>query len=350
MRNGERAGAERWGRGAPPLALLDRGDLERDGQRLRHNGPGARLVLDLRLLAIELVQPCLERLAVLLEVGLDRPVLLGHELADLLLTLADQPQGDGLHPPRREAGLDALPEERRRLVAHQAVEHAARLLRVHLALVDVERMRERLGHRVLGDLVEQDTAHFAPVAELARHVPRDRLALAVRVGGEEDARRGLCGLLDLGEGLRLLFDRDVFGREAVLHVHAELALRQVAHVPHGRLHRVTGTQVLADRLRLRGRLDDNERTFPVGRTGRAASLRRFRGLHVTLLSRHSSTLRQPRERASLPSGAALRKPDDLARDLRRRLAIAVNLRVRLLVERLALLVQLAHPPHRILSY
>src|SRR5213080_1501237 len=51
----------------------------------------ARFVLDLGLVAVQLVQPGLEPLAVLLEVGLDGPVLLRHELADLLLPLADQP-------------------------------------------------------------------------------------------------------------------------------------------------------------------------------------------------------------------------------------------------------------------
>src|SRR5881398_1891064 len=61
---------------------------------------------------------------------------------DFFLALADQPQCDGLHPTRRQTGLDALPQERRRFVAHQTVEHAPRLLRVHLALVDVERVGE----------------------------------------------------------------------------------------------------------------------------------------------------------------------------------------------------------------
>src|SRR5213078_4978616 len=115
---------------AAALALFDRRDLEGQLERVGDDGLRARLILDLGLVAVELVQPGLEPLAVLLEVGLDGPVLLGNELADLLLALADQPQRYGLHPTRRQAGLDALPEERGRLVADQAVEHAARLLGV----------------------------------------------------------------------------------------------------------------------------------------------------------------------------------------------------------------------------
>src|SRR5882724_5665403 len=228
-----------------------------------------------------LVQPRLERLAVLLEIGLDGPVLLRDELADLLLALADQSQRYGLHPTRRQAGLDALPEERGRLVADQAVEHAARLLRVDFPLVDVEGMRQRVGDRVLGDLVEQDAPHLAAVRELARHVPRDGLALAIRVGGEEHPLRGFRGLLDFGEGLGLLLDGHVLGREAVLDVHAQLALRQIAQVPHRRLDGVARAQVLADRLRLGGRLDDDECALPAPalRGGRLGLPRASLGSH-----------------------------------------------------------------------
>src|SRR5207302_3561979 len=112
----QRAGAERGWRRAAALARLDLRDFERNLERVRHDRAGGRFVFDLGLLAVELVQPGLELLAILLQVGLDGPVLLRHELADLVLALADQPQRDGLHAPRREAGLDALPQERRRFV------------------------------------------------------------------------------------------------------------------------------------------------------------------------------------------------------------------------------------------
>jgi hypothetical protein len=64
------------------------------------------------------------------ELRLDRPVLLGLERQDLALALADDPHGDRLHAPGRQPAPHLVPEERRQLVAHEPVEHAARLLRV----------------------------------------------------------------------------------------------------------------------------------------------------------------------------------------------------------------------------
>src|SRR5207237_211864 len=71
------AGAERRGRRAPPLALLDRGDRERELERVRDDRPRGRLVLDLRLFPVELVQPPLAPLGVLLAGGLPPPPLPG---------------------------------------------------------------------------------------------------------------------------------------------------------------------------------------------------------------------------------------------------------------------------------
>src|SRR6059036_1062535 len=71
-----RAGGEGRGRLAPALAALHRGDDERQLRDRGDDALGGRFVFDLRLVPVELVQPRLERLAVLLEVGGDRPVLL----------------------------------------------------------------------------------------------------------------------------------------------------------------------------------------------------------------------------------------------------------------------------------
>src|SRR5207247_4054682 len=110
---------------------------EGEGPRLLDNGPRRRLGAHVGLVALDLVEPRLERLAVLLEVGLDGPVLLRHEAADLFLALANQPQGDGLHPARRQARLDALPQERRRIIAEQLAEHTAVLMVVQFDTLDV---------------------------------------------------------------------------------------------------------------------------------------------------------------------------------------------------------------------
>ena len=150
-----RAGRERRRRLAAALAGGNRRHDKR--QLLDFGDDGARcgFGFDLRLVPLELLEPRLERLAVLLQVGGNGPVLLRDELPDFFLALDDQPQRHGLHPTGRQAGLDALPEHRRGLVADQTVEHAPGLLRVDFALIDVERVGERFRDRVLRDLVEQ---------------------------------------------------------------------------------------------------------------------------------------------------------------------------------------------------
>ena len=208
----------------------------------------------------ELLQPRLERLPVLLEIGGDRPVLLRRELPDLLLALDDQAQGDRLHATCRQTGLDALPEHRRRLVADQAIQDPAGLLGVDLALVDVERIRQGLRDGIFRDFMEQDAADLAVAGaiELRRDVPGDRLPFPVRVGGEQHAIGGLGRLFDLGEGLRLFLNSDVFRREPVLDVDAELALGEVPQMADGCLDRVATAEVLADRFRLGRGLDNDE--------------------------------------------------------------------------------------------
>src|SRR6185369_11970173 len=96
------------------------------------------------------------------------------------------------------------------------------------------------------------------VAELLADVPRDGLALAIRVGGQEDVLLVLRRLLDLREDGRLALDDVVLGFEVVLDVDAELRLREVHDVADRRLHLVVAAQVLGQRLRLGGRLDDDE--------------------------------------------------------------------------------------------
>src|SRR5216683_1595115 len=67
-----------------------------------------------------------------------------------------------------------------------------------------------------------------------------------------------------------------------------------------------------------------------------------------LAATHQSFVKR-RECASLPSRTRLRKPDDLDHRLLCRLTIGVDVCMRVAVERLALLLQLAHPPRRVLT-
>jgi hypothetical protein len=87
--------------------------------------------------------------------------------------------------------------------ADQIIERAAGAIGVDQVMIELARVRHRLGHRLLGDRVEGDALHrlgsafFAPTPP---HMPADRLALAIRVGGEDQAVSFL-GLV--GDGLQL---------------------------------------------------------------------------------------------------------------------------------------------------
>src|SRR4030095_11048449 len=118
---------------------------------------------------------------------------------------------------------------------------------------------ERGAHGALGDLVEGDAVDVLLLErQLLSQMPADRLPFPVGVGGDVERVGLLGGLLEVVENL-LLGRRDhVLGLEVLLGIHAELGLRQVAHVSHGGLDDVLAVQVLRDRLHLRGGLDHHE--------------------------------------------------------------------------------------------
>src|SRR5581483_2778117 len=194
------------------------------------------------------------------QVRVETPVLLRLESPDLPLALADQPHRHRLHPAGRQPTAHPLPEQRAQLVADQPVEHAARLLGVHLLLVDAPRVQERRLDRPLGDLVEHHPVDaVGRELELLGHVPADRLPLAVGVGRDVEAAGLLGRPLELLERLGLRAHGHVLGGEVALDVDAQLARRQILEVPERGLHDVPPVEVLLDGLHLGGRLDDDQR-------------------------------------------------------------------------------------------
>jgi hypothetical protein len=103
----------------------------------------AGLVGDLRLLAIDVMQLGGEAAARPSAGRRRSSSTRRREGADLALALHDEAQRHGLHATGREPLLHGLPEHRAGLVAHQAIEHAARLLRIDLLGVDRAEARAR---------------------------------------------------------------------------------------------------------------------------------------------------------------------------------------------------------------
>ena len=188
------------------------------------------------------------------------PILLGDERADLAFAIDDDLEGDRLHPAGAQAATDLVPEDRTDLVADQPVEDPARLLRVDHLLVDLRRLVECREHTLLGDLVEHQAANLLaiPGAQFLGEMPANGLPFAVRVGCDED----LCGFLGGRLQLRhhLLAARDDFVRrlEPFFDRHPELALGQIADVPHRGDDLVVLAEIFVDGLRLCRRLHHDE--------------------------------------------------------------------------------------------
>ena len=124
-------------------------------------------------------------------------------------------------------------------------------------------MRHRLGDRLLGDCVEDDTLDLDVLQHLLfvenfQHMPGNRLTFAIRVGGEYQAVGALDGGGYFVEAL-LGFDVDVPGHGEVF-VRQDRAILggQVADMAVGGQDLVALAEVLVDRFRLGRRLDNDD--------------------------------------------------------------------------------------------
>ena len=105
--------------------------------------------------------------------------------------------------------------------------------------------------------------HGAPFEQAALlqdlgDVPRDRFAFAVQVGREVERIGFRGGLRDRIDVLFVAVDDLVVHREVVIDVDGAFLRHEIAHVPVGRQHLEVLAEVLVDRLRLGGRLDDEQ--------------------------------------------------------------------------------------------
>ena len=194
--------------------------------------------------------------------GGQSPVLFGGEGANLLLPLGHQAGGHRLDPSGGQAPANLLPQQRGELVAHDAVQHPARLLGVHQVHVQLPGMGDGLIDHLLGDLVEGDPVGLVVgQAEQLLQMPGNGFALPVRVGGQIDGFALLGRLLQIADDVLFALDGLVVGQEALLHIHADLALGQVPDVAHGGLHLKPGAQIFSDGLGLGRRLHDDQIGF-----------------------------------------------------------------------------------------
>ena len=156
-------GRERRLRVAPLLLLRNFGNLPTRFFYRRDDRVGFRLRMDFDVFAFVFGELGLERRRLGRgKLGMQRPVLHRRERANLAFSLHDQPQRHGLHASSRQAPPHLVPQQRRNLVAHQAIQHAPRLLRIHKVLVDLPGMLEGRANCSRRDLVEHYPENMIP--------------------------------------------------------------------------------------------------------------------------------------------------------------------------------------------
>src|SRR5262249_27116978 len=145
----------RRGRFSLLLALRDLGDVIASALEARPHRGSRVAVLDFELLAVGLDEAADEtRTLLAYEAHADVPVLFRNERFDLALAIDDEPKGDRLHATGGEAERELRPDEGRDVVADDAIEDAARALRVVEVVVELARVRDAVLDTLLGDLVE----------------------------------------------------------------------------------------------------------------------------------------------------------------------------------------------------
>ena len=129
-------------------------------------------------------------------------------------------------------------------------------------------MLHGVGDGLLGDGVEHHALDrlILQRAFLLQHfqdVPGNRLALAIRVGGENELVRALHGTGDVVQaagGLRVDLPDHL---EVGVRIHRPVLGREVADMTERGDHFVAAAQILIDRLGLRRRLDNDDiHVFP----------------------------------------------------------------------------------------
>ena len=247
--------------------------VERDGVRPFEHTAVGEVAAARHLLAIEACEPRGEGSVAGGggERGVEVPVARPDEREPLALAVDDESGCSRLHAARTETRPDLAPQHGADLVAVEAVEDAPRLLRVDKRRIELARVVDSALDGLRRDLVKDHALDGHGRLEHLEQVPRDGFALAVFISREPQLVGALECPLEVGDRLLLRVGDDVVGLEAVVDVDREFAERallqlgrkvlgldEVANVPDRGLHLIVVAEVFADRLRLGGRLDDDQ--------------------------------------------------------------------------------------------
>ena len=192
-----------------------------------------------------------------------RPIFLADEFLDVELAVGDEAQRHRLHAAGRARARKLAPQHRRQREADEIIERAPRQIGVDQRLVDGARMLHRLRHRLFGDGVEHHALDRLRLERLLflehlQHVPGDRFAFAVRVGGEDELVGIFDGAGDIVQPLRRLGINLPEHAEIVVGIDGTALRRQIAHMAKRGHHLVVLAQIFIDCLRLGRRFHQNK--------------------------------------------------------------------------------------------
>ncbi|MFK4666672.1 hypothetical protein ABIF76_007526 [Bradyrhizobium ottawaense] len=218
----------------------------------------------LDLLAVRAHETGLERIAARGEQGRDqRPIFTRDEFLDLELAVADEAQRHRLHAAGGAGARQLAPQHGGEGEADQIVQRAARHIGVDQRAVDLARMLHGVRDRLLGDGVEHHPLDLlvlqrALFLQHLQHVPGDGLALAIRVGGENQAVGVLQGLGDVVEPAGRLGVDLPDHLEIGVGIDGAVLRGQVADMAERGQNLIGRAQIFVDRLGFRRRLHNDD--------------------------------------------------------------------------------------------
>ena len=197
-------------------------------------------------------QPRVELLALMLHVGIYRPILLRPKRLNLALAFNDQAQRNRLHTACRFGPRQFAPQDRRKRKSNQIIKRAAGKIRLDQIDIQLARFGHRFQNCCFSNRIKCDALNILWQRFFLRknflHVPADRFAFAVRVGRKDQA---VCLFGFIGDRFQLLGLVGIIipqHGKAVIGINRPVLWRQVADMAVRSQHLETGAQIFLDCL------------------------------------------------------------------------------------------------------
>ena len=178
------------------------------------------------------------------KVCVDKPEFLRLEIAYLLLAVNDYPCRDRLDSSGGKTVSDPFPEHGTQLISDDTVKYPSRLLRIYKIHIDgTGSLYSRLDRFLCNFIESHAKSLFYRNIEHRCKMPCYSLALTVRVGRKEDHVRLLRLFPYLLDKVSLSAYVYIVSLKAIVDVHSECALRQVAEMPLAGYHTVSRAEI-----------------------------------------------------------------------------------------------------------